>query len=107
MPPIVLASKSPRRKEFLLKLGIKFEVVNPPTQEEKRKDGEKPADYALRLAYNKADVIARGRPPGALVLAADTIVVLDDEIYGQPKDNDDAKRMLRALSGRTHEVLTA
>lgn len=106
MPPIILASKSPRRREFLLKLGMKFEAVAPGGTEAKRKDGESPADYALRLAWAKAEQTAKGRPPGALVLSADTLVVLGDEIFGQPADNADAKRMLKALSGKQHEVIT-
>lgn len=107
MPPVILASQSPRRREFLMKLGMKFDVVPNTGPEPKRKEGEGAADYALRLAWNKAETVARGRPPGALVLAADTVVALGDQVFGKPADAEDWKRTLRALSGTTHEVITA
>lgn len=107
MPPIILASKSPRRREFLLKLGLKFEVVPSGGKEDKRKDGEGAADYALRLAWAKAEQVAKGKPPGALILAADTVVAIGDQVFGQPIDAADAKRMLKELSGKQHEVITA
>lgn len=101
MTPLVLASASPRRRQLLEMLGIAVEV-RPSHVPEVRKPGEAPRDYALRLAHDKASAV-----PGHLVLAADTIVVLDDELLEKPADEDDAVRMLRRLQGRTHQVITA
>jgi septum formation protein len=100
---IVLASASPRRRELLDLLGIALEV-RPADIDEIRAPGERPADFARRAAEDKARHVARGidRP----VLAADTVVALGDESLGKPVDEDDAKRMLRLLSGREHAVHT-
>jgi septum formation protein len=100
---IVLASESPRRRELLAELGIPFDVV-PSGIEERPWPGEAPASYALRNASDKARVVfAR---TGGIVLSADTIVVCDGHILEKPADANDARRMLRMLSGRAHEVIT-
>jgi len=108
---LILASSSPRRRELLAQAGIAFSV-EPAEIDESQREVEEPAAYVLRLAKEKAQAIfARHRAedfPDAplLVLGADTTVVCDGEVLGKPVDADDAKRMLRSLSGRTHEVLT-
>lgn len=101
---LVLASGSPRRRELLQGLGIPFELL-PANIDESVHPREPSRLYVERLARNKAAVVAR-HVPGALVLAADTSVVLGDEILGKPKDAAQAAEMLRALAGKTHEVLT-
>lgn len=104
---IILASASPRRRELLAELGVKFRVQAADIHEMPW-PGEMPASYALRNAHEKARAVGSGlRVPGsALVIAADTIVVLDGKIMEKPVDAADAKRMLRDLSGREHEVIT-
>lgn len=104
-PALILASASPRRQELLREAGILFEV-DPAHIAEDQKPGEKPLEYALRLAEEKARAVAE-RHPGRYVLGADTIVVVDGEVLGKPADAADASRMLRKLSGRGHEVTTA
>lgn len=99
---LVLASGSPRRRELLGGLGLRFTVRSADIDETPH-PGEEPAAYVLRLAEEKARAAGR---PGELVLAADTTVVVDGEILGKPEDAADAERMLRLLSGREHEVLT-
>jgi septum formation protein len=99
---LVLASASPRRRELLDRLGLRF-TVRSADIDETPLPGEEPGAYVLRLAREKARTAAR---PGELVLAADTTVVIDGEILGKPEDDADAGRMLRLLSGREHEVLT-
>jgi septum formation protein len=101
---IVLASASPRRQELLRCAGIQF-VVQPADINETPLAGEAPRDCAERLARGKALAVFRARPRD-YVLGADTIVVIDDAILGKPRDADDAARMLRLLSGRTHAVIT-
>jgi len=103
--PLVLASASPRRRELLARLGIAFDVVASDVPETPL-PGEHPEHFAQRAARDKSVEVAR-RCPGRYVLAADTVVVIDDTILGKPVDRDDARRMLQALSGRTHRVLTA
>jgi septum formation protein len=102
---LVLASGSPRRRDLLERLGLHFDVA-PPDVDESVRAGEDSRTYVLRLAQAKADQIARARPR-TLVLAADTAVVLEGEILGKPAGTDDARAMLRRLSGRIHLVLTA
>lgn len=102
---VVLASASPRRHELLGMIGIAHEV-DPADIDESVRAGESPTAYALRLAREKAAAVS-ARRPHALVIAADTTVVVDDRIFGKPADRDDACRMLRALSGRSHVVHTA
>jgi nucleoside triphosphate pyrophosphatase len=102
---LILASASPRRAELLTAAGIPFEV-RPAHIDERVRPGEDARTYARRVALEKARVVAdqaSGRP----VLAADTVVVLDNQILGKPANDEDAKRMLHLLSGRKHEVLTA
>ena len=101
---LILASASPRRDELLKTLAIPFEVV-PSLVEETRVDGEGPSQAAIRLAELKAREV-RGRYPGRIVLAADTIVVLNGQMLGKPKDIGDAREMLSRLSGRLHVVIT-
>ena len=102
---LILASASPRRAELLSAAGIPFDV-RPAHVDETIRPGEDAPTYAGRVALDKARTLASDSP-GRYVLAADTVVVIDDQILGKPSDDEDAKRMLRLLSGRTHEVLTA
>jgi septum formation protein len=102
---LVLASASPRRRELLAGLGLRFEV-RPADVDETPREGEDPGAYVLRLAQEKAAAVALPENTGELVLAADTTVVIDGAILGKPLDEEDARRMLRRLSGREHEVLT-
>ncbi|MGH9501620.1 MAG: Maf family protein [Terriglobales bacterium] len=101
---LVLASASPRRQELLRNAGIQFTVL-PPNIPELPLEGESPRHCAERLAREKAQAVSRQQPDRP-VLAADTIVVVDGEILGKPRDNADAMRMLRLLSGRAHDVIT-
>jgi septum formation protein len=103
-PELILASRSPRRKELLIQFGADLVVV-PSDVDERVLPGEFPATYAERIAGEKAVVVAEGRQNG-IVVAADTIVVINAEILGKPADNRDAARMLRLLSGNVHEVIT-
>jgi len=104
--PIVLASRSPRRRQLLAQIGVPHEVLEVDF-DEARLPGEAPRAFVERLARDKAAHARAQVPQGGPLLAADTIVVLDGEIFGKPRDEDDALRMLRALSGRGHEVMTA
>ena len=101
---LILASKSPRRSELLRAAGWTFEVV-PADIDESLLDHETPVNYVKRLAIEKAETVA-ARVASGLVLAADTTVVVDDHVLGQPEDDADARRMLKLLNGRWHEVLT-
>ena len=101
---LVLASASPRRQELLRNAGIGF-VVQPADIDETPRDGESPRDCAERLAREKALAVFRTRPADC-ILGADTIVAVDGNILGKPRDAADAVRMLRLLSGRVHEVIT-
>jgi septum formation protein len=103
-PRIVLASSSPRRREILSALGLTFET-RPSDVDESLKGGEGAFEAAERLAREKAAAVAAGTPD-ALVVAADTLVVLDGEALGKPKDRAEAGRTLARLAGRTHEVVT-
>lgn len=99
-PRLVLASGSPRRRELLARLGVEFEV-RPTETDEQPLPGEAPAALARRLALAKARAAAR---PGEIALGADTDVALDGEIFGKPRDAAEARRMLRRLAGRAHQV---
>ncbi len=101
---LVLASRSPRRREILQQAGIPF-VVRPVEVDETPLPGEAARPYVTRLAREKA--MAAASAPGEIVLAADTTVVIDGEILAKPVDAADARRMLSMLSGQRHEVLTA
>jgi MAF protein len=100
---LILASNSPRRRELISLFGWPFTVL-PADIDESRKADESPIDYVRRLACEKAQAIA-ARETG-LVIAADTIVADGDELLGKPVDEDDARRMLGQLRGRTHQVYT-
>lgn len=102
---IILASASPRRKEILDEMGIDF-IVEPSRYEENNAQDLPPDVLAKRQARGKALEVARRIAPKVPVLGADTIVVLDGKVLGKPRDKADAARMLVALSGRAHEVLT-
>ena len=102
---IVLASGSPRRRQLLEMLGLEFRVVAPDV-DETRGPAEQPEGYVTRLAREKASTVA-GRERGAVVLAADTTVVLRGHVFEKPQSPDDAGRMLRELGGRKHQVMTA
>ncbi|MBV8356351.1 MAG: septum formation inhibitor Maf [Deltaproteobacteria bacterium] len=102
---LILASGSPRRKALLCAAGLRFDVIESGISE-MRAAGEAGRDYALRIACEKALSVS-ARVPGALVLAADTVVICDDKILVKPNDQDEARRMLAMLSGRTHTVVTA
>jgi septum formation protein len=101
---IVLASASPRRQELLRHAGISF-TVQPADIDESLHGGESPREHAERLARGKALKVFQQRPQD-FVLGADTIVVAEREILGKPRDAEDAARMLRLLSGCTHQVIT-
>lgn len=107
-PFIFLASQSPRRRDLLEQIGVAFRILKVNVDESRRQN-EAPRDYVLRVAGEKA---ARGwealaGDERAPVLAADTVVLIDEEILGKPADAEDAADMLRRLSSRTHEVLSA
>ena len=101
---VILASTSPRRRQILDLMGIIFEVI-PSRAEEIPFAGENPVDFAGRAARDKAAEVS-SRFPEQLVLGADTVVEIDGRILGKPKSSDDAKTMLRCLSGREHAVHT-
>jgi septum formation protein len=115
---VYLASRSPRRRELLSQIGVRFQLLlfrarpgEPPDVDETAHEGEPPDAYVVRLARAKAEagwrrMLQRNLPPGP-VLAADTTVAVDGRIYGKPASRAEAAAMLRAFSGRTHEVLTA
>lgn len=104
LPPLILASASPRRAELLRQLKLEFRVV-PSATEEIFDDQLSPLELCQINAHRKARAVAK-TIPDALVLAADTLVFLDDEIMGKPRDAADARRMLTRLQGRTHQVVT-
>jgi septum formation protein len=101
---LVLASASPRRIELLRAAGFAATVV-PADVDETPQPGERPPAHVVRLARAKATAVARLHPDAA-VLGADTVVVLDDEILGKPRDEADGRRMMARLSGRSHQVYT-
>jgi len=103
-PPIILASQSPRRAELIARLELIVDVL-PADIDESYRQGETPPEHAERLAREKAEVIARAHPH-ALVVGSDTIVVVDGDVLGKPRDRAHAVEMLMRLSGREHEVCT-
>ena len=105
VPRVILASQSPRRRELLTLVGIPHTVL-PADLDERYRPGEQPAPHAERLAREKAAVVAR-REPDALIIGSDTIVVVDGDVLGKPRDDQHAVEMLTRLSGRTHVVMTA
>ncbi|MFZ1889013.1 MAG: Maf family protein [Candidatus Binataceae bacterium] len=104
-PKLILASGSPRRRQLLKAAEIEFEAIESAIPE-RRRDGETARDYAPRMARDKALAIA-SRFPAAIVLGADTVVECVGQVLEKPVDEDDARRMLAMLSGRTHTVVTA
>jgi septum formation protein len=104
LPPLILASASPRRSELLRQLSLAFQV-QPGRAEEIHPEHLSPHEICQVNAYRKARVIAK-KHPDALVLGADTIVCLGIRVFGKPADHRDAHRMLSQLQGRTHEVVT-
>ncbi|MCR4916563.1 MAG: Maf-like protein [Prevotella sp.] len=103
---IILASNSPRRRELLAGLGLEFEVRVLPDIEESYPDDLPVSQIAEYIAHEKAEAYRRLMAADDLIITADTIVVVDDEVMGKPVDADDARRMLRKLSHRTHQVIT-
>ena len=106
---VVLASASPRRRELLAQIGVEF-TVSPADIDETVQPGESPDDYVLRMAITKAQqgYASMADPLAlALILGADTAVVLDKQILGKPRDQADAEYMLACLAGRTHRVMSA
>ncbi|HET6433698.1 Maf family protein [Dyella sp.] len=104
---LYLASQSPRRRQLLEQIGAAFEVIEVAVPEHRGTE-ESPRHYVSRVARDKALAgLAAAPAPGAVVLGSDTEVVLDDEVFGKPADADAAAAMLRRLSGRTHEVISA
>lgn len=105
---LYLASKSPRRAELLARLGVEFGVLDLDIPEH-RQPNEPAEEYVRRVAREKAGagLLTVMSAPGAVVLGADTEVILDDEVFGKPRDADDAAAMLRRLSGRTHRAVSA
>src|SRR5215831_17148621 len=101
---LILASASPRRRELLAQLGIPFTVI-PANIDESAVPGELPQTYTMRVAHAKAQHVAQ-QYPTAVVLGADSVVVLDQQIFGKPRDVEEAQHMLTRLSGREHTVLT-
>lgn len=104
MNKLILASGSPRRKEFLSYLGVPFSVVIPHADESVIKD-EIPSELVKRLSKLKASIVAKEYPDAA-VIAADTVVSLNSEILGKPKNRDEAFLMIKKLQGKTHTVYT-
>jgi nucleoside triphosphate pyrophosphatase len=102
---LILASSSPRRRELLRAAGFDFEV-RPASVEEAPRDYETPEELALRAAREKALEVAASTRDGSIVLGADTVVVVDQTLLRKPTDSEDASRMLRLLSGKTHRVVT-
>ncbi len=102
--PFILASNSPRRKEILRSAGFEFSVL-PSDVDESFSAEMKPQEVPVHLAERKANELAR-ISPNALVLAADTVVILGNEILNKPQDKSEAIQMLQQLSGKTHEVVT-
>ncbi len=100
----ILASSSPRRRELLASIGVDFDVV-PSNVPEERQSGEAPEEYVARLSREKAAVVA-GQHPTRWIIAADTTVLLGDQVLEKPVDAADAERMLSLIAGRTHVVYT-
>ena len=104
---LILASTSPRRHALLSEAGFIF-TIHAADIDESQRAGELPKPFALRLAKEKAGAVAAHyQNPADVILAADTIVCCDDKIFGKPKNQEQARDMLTALSGRAHEVITA
>jgi septum formation protein len=105
MPRLILASASPRRLDLLARIGVEPDAVVPADIDERIPTGELPRQHALRLAREKAEAVA-AREPGALVLAADTVVAVGRRILPKVEDEETLRGCMRLLSGRRHRVLT-
>ena len=103
---VILASNSPRRKELLAGLGVQYEIRTLPDVDESYPDTLQGADIPLYIAREKADAYRSMLHAGELMITADTIVWLEGKVLGKPQDREDALHMLRAMSGKTHEVFT-
>ncbi|MCD7931475.1 MAG: Maf-like protein [Tannerellaceae bacterium] len=103
---IILGSNSPRRKELLAGLGLSFEVKPMPDIDESYPAGLRGEDIPLYIARNKAEAYLAELQPDDLLITADTIVWLNEKVLGKPQDHQDAIRILRSLSGNTHQVIT-
>ena len=102
---IILASQSPRRRELLERMGLPFRIITPDIDERMERELP-PGELVAAISAEKAGAVAAQAGPGAVVIAADTVVALDGAVLGKPADESDAARMLSALSGRTHQVFT-
>lgn len=105
MKRIILASESPRKKEILSKLGLQFEVMSSDYEEDMNAVSD-PKELAKFLSMNKAKSVAEKITDEALIIAADTFLVHEGKLLGKPHTKDDARMMLRSLSGKTHNVIT-
>ena len=103
---VILASGSPRRRELMAGLGVNYEVRTLPDVDESYPDTLQGEEIPLYIAKEKADAYIPMMQPDELIITADTIVWLDGEVLGKPRDREDALQMLRTMSGRTHEVFT-
>ena len=103
---VMLASGSPRRQELLREMGVDFDTVTKPGVTEQYPENLNPKDVAEYVANEKADAYAADINDNDILITADTVVLLDKQILGKPKDEDEARRMLRELSGKTHKVIT-
>lgn len=103
---VILASGSPRRKELLSGLGLEYEVRLLPDIDESYDENLQGEDIPIAISRKKSDAYRSTMTPDELIITADTIVYLDGQVLGKPHDEEDAKQMLRTLSGRTHEVIT-
>lgn len=107
MARIILASSSPRRVDLLRQIGWSFKAITPDVDESQFSFAHDPAQVTEELALCKARKVAEGLDdPGSIVIGADTIVILDERVLGKPVDADEARRMLGALQGRSHRVVT-
>lgn len=104
-PPLILASRSPRRQELMRAMGMDF-VVKESGVDETKLHADHPRTFALRAAFAKARDIADHADPPAVVIAADTVVTYRMRLFGKPRSEADARSMLRTLSGQTHQVIT-
>ena len=102
---IILASQSPRRRELLERMGLPFRIITPDIDEHMERELP-PGELVAAISAEKAGAVAAQAGPGAVVIAADTVVALDGAVLGKPAGEADAARMLSALAGRTHHVYT-
>ncbi len=102
---IILASASPRRKKILENLGLNFKII--PADIEENIGDTFSIELIEKLAFEKADFVKHNYDKKAIIIGSDTVVVLNNKILGKPKDEQDAKQMLRSLSGKTHDVISA